>query len=73
MRAVKKHAKDKWMVLDIARGLQAPAQAEDGHLTARGKGPPHGGVARPLLANLFVHDAFDRWMQQTDPHLPFAR
>ncbi len=73
MRAVKKHAKDKWMVLYIERWLKAPAQAEDGHLTERGKGPPQGGVARPLLANLFLHYAFDRWMQKTYPHLPFER
>ncbi len=73
MRAVKKHAKDKWMVLYIERWLKAPAQAEDGHLTERGKGPPQGGVARPLLANLFLHYACDRWMQKTYPHLPFER
>jgi RNA-directed DNA polymerase len=73
MRAVKKHAKDKWMVLYIERWLKAPAQAEDGHLTERGKGTPQGGVASPLLANLFLHYAFDRWMQRTYPHLPFER
>ncbi len=73
MRAVKKHAKDKWMVLYIERWLKAPAQAEDGHVTERGKGTPQGGVASPLLANLFLHYAFDRWMQRTYPHLPFER
>jgi retron-type reverse transcriptase len=41
------------------------AQEEDGHGTARGKGTPQGGVARPLLANLLLHYAFDRWMQRT--------
>ena len=44
MRAVKKLAKEKWVVLYIERWLQAPAQAEDGHVTARGKGTPQGGV-----------------------------
>lgn len=68
-RAVKKHAKEKWVVLYIERWLQAPAQAEDGHVTARGKGTPQGGVVSPLLANLFLHYAFDRWMQKTYPHL----
>jgi len=72
-RAVKKHAKEKWVVLYIERWLQAPAQAEDGHVTARGKGTPQGGVVSPLLANLFLHYAFDRWMQKTYPHLLFAR
>jgi RNA-directed DNA polymerase len=73
MRAVKKHAKEKWVVLYIERWLKAPAQAEDGHVTARGKGTPQGGVVSPLLANLFLHYAFDRWMQRTSPHLLFER
>jgi RNA-directed DNA polymerase len=73
MRAVKKHAKDKWVVLDIERWLKAPAQEEDGHRTERGKGTPQGGVISPLLANLFLHYAFDRWMQRTYPQLPFER
>jgi RNA-directed DNA polymerase len=73
MRAVKKHAKEKWVVLYIERWLKAPAQAEDGHVTARGKGTPQGGVVSPLLANLFLHYAFDRWMQRTYPQLPFER
>ena len=73
MRAVQKHAKEKWVVLYIERWLQAPAQAEDGHVTARGKGTPQGGVVSPLLANLFLHYAFDRWMQKTYPHLLFER
>jgi RNA-directed DNA polymerase len=72
-RAVKKHAKEKWVVLSMERWLQAPAQAEDGHVRARGKGTPQGGVVSPLLANLFLHYAFDRWMQKTYPHLLFER
>ena len=71
MRAVKKHAKDKWVVLYIERWLKAPAQDEAGHVTERGKGTPQGGVISPLLANLFLHYAFDRWRQRTYPHLPF--
>jgi RNA-directed DNA polymerase len=68
-RAGKKHAQEKWVVLYIERWLQAPAQAEDGHGTARGKGTPQGGVVSPRLANLFLHYAFDRGMQKTYPHL----
>ena len=55
MRAVRKHAKDPWVVLYISRWLTAPAQDEEGRLTERGKGTPQGGVASPLLANLFLH------------------
>src|SRR5437762_6942350 len=31
------------------------------------------GVISPLLANLFLHYAFDMWMGRTFPHVPFER
>ena len=73
MRAVRKHAKDKWVVLYIERWLKAPAQDEEGRLVSREKGTPQGGVVSPLLANLFLHYAFDIWMRKHYPHLPFER
>jgi group II intron reverse transcriptase/maturase len=39
----------------------------------RTKGTPQGGVASPLLANLFLHYAFDLWMQRTYPGIRFER
>jgi len=73
MRAVRKHVKDKWVVLYIERWLKAPAQEEDGRLSQRERGTPQGGVISPLLANLFLHYAFDRWMVKKWRHLPFER
>jgi len=73
MRAVRKHAKDTWAILYISRWLTAPAQDEEGRLTERGKGTPQGGVISPLLANLFLHYAFDVWMRSKYPQLPFER
>ena len=73
IRAVKKHAKEQWMVLYIERWLKAPVQEEDGQLVPREKGTPQGGVISPLLANLFLHYAFDRWMAKQYPHMPFER
>ena len=73
MRAVKKHAQDRWVVLDSERWLKAPAQAEEGPGTARGQGTPQGGVSSPLLAHLLLHYAFDGWRQSTSPPLPFER
>ena len=32
-----------------------------------------GGVVSPLLANLFLHYAFDVWMARTFPHIQFER
>ena len=73
MRAVKKHAKDQWLVLYIERWLKAPVQEGDGKLIPREKGTPQGGVISPLLANLFLHYAFDRWITVKYPHVPFER
>jgi RNA-directed DNA polymerase len=73
IRAVKKHAQDKWVVLYLQRWLKAPVQEEDGRLVPREKGTPQGGVISPLLANLFLHYAFDRWMAKQYPQVPFER
>jgi group II intron reverse transcriptase/maturase len=73
MRAVRKHTDCKWVRLYIERWLKAPVQLEDGSLIHREKGTPQGGVVSPLLANLFLHYAFDQWMQRHYPQIPFER
>ena len=73
MRAVRKHADEKWVVLYIERWLTAPVQMPDGKLVPREKGTPQGGVISPLLANLFLHYAFDCWMARYCPTIPFER
>jgi RNA-directed DNA polymerase len=73
MRAVRKHAKEKWIVLYIERWLKVPEQDENGRLVPREKGTPQGGVVSPLLANLFLHYAFDRWITEKYPHVQFER
>jgi RNA-directed DNA polymerase len=70
---VKKHAKEQWMVLYIERWLKAPVQEEGGRLVPREKGTPQGGVASPLLANLFLHYTLDRWLAANYPQVPFER
>jgi group II intron reverse transcriptase/maturase len=73
MRAVRKHTDCKWVLLYIERWLKAPAQLADGSLINRDKGTPQGGVVSPLLANLFLHYAFDTWMKRQYPWIPFER
>jgi group II intron reverse transcriptase/maturase len=73
MRAVRKHTNCKWVLLYIERWLNAPAQLEEGSLINRDKGTPQGGVISPLLANLFLHYAFDTWMKRHYPQIPFER
>ena len=72
-RAVAHHTDNPWVRLYVARWLRAPSQREDGTLEQRTKGTPQGGVVSPLLANLFLHYAFDTWMQRTFPHVSFER
>ena len=73
MRAVRKHTDSKWVILYIERWLTAPVQLPDGSLEERTQGTPQGGVISPLLANLFLHYAFDRWLQTDHPYVPFER
>jgi group II intron reverse transcriptase/maturase len=72
-RAVAHHTDSPWVRLYIARWLRAPVQKADGTLEQRTKGTPQGGVISPLLANLFLHYAFDVWMWRTFPHVQFER
>lgn len=73
MKAVRKHTSCKWIILYIERWLKAPIQFEDGSIVQRDKGTPQGGVISPLLANLYLHYAFDRWMKEQFPNVPFER
>jgi RNA-directed DNA polymerase len=73
MRALRAHTDCRWILLYVERWLKAPAQREDGMLVAREKGTPQGGVISPLLANLFLHYAFDEWMRRNYPHILFER
>lgn len=59
MRAVRKHTSCQWVLLYIERWLKAPVQLPDGTVHPRDRGTPQGGVISPLLANLFLHYAFD--------------
>ena len=73
MRAVRKHAKHEWIILYVERWLKAPVQLPDGTICERTQGTPQGGVVSPLLANLFLHYAFDKWLEKNFPHNPFER
>jgi len=72
-RAVAQHTDSPWVRLYIARWLRAPMQRPDGTREERTQGTPQGGVISPLLANLFLHYAFDLWMQRTFPGVHFER
>ena len=73
MKAVHKHTDEKWIILYIERSLVAPIVMPDGTETERNAGVPQGGVLSPVLANLFMHYAFDLWMNRECPENPWAR
>ena len=73
MKAVQKHTDSKWMLLYVERFLKAPIAMPDGRIHERNSGTPQGGVISPVLANLFMHYAFDRWMERQYPKNPWVR
>jgi RNA-directed DNA polymerase len=74
LRAVEKHVSEKWCLLYIKRWLQTPVLTKTGELVQKqGKGTPQGGVISPLLANLFLHYAMDKWLEQTHPTVKYVR
>ncbi|WP_410503809.1 reverse transcriptase domain-containing protein [Leptolyngbya sp. 7M] len=73
MKALRHHCQCRWVLLYVERWWKAPRQEPDGTLTQRSQGTPQGGVVSPLLANLFLHDAFDAWVRREMPRVPFCR
>jgi len=73
VKAVEANTNLKWVVLYVKRWLKAPVQHEDGRLEQRDRGTPQGSAISPLLANLFLHYAFDEWMAREFPSLSFER
>lgn len=77
IKALQHHQMPKWAILYIRRWLEAPMQgikqSHEIQLQKRTVGTPQGGVISPLLANLFLHYAFDKWMGREYRSQPFER
>ena len=73
MKILRKHTSQKHILLYCERWLKAPVQKQNGDLQKRDKGTPQGGVISPLLANLYLHEAFDQWLSTTQPRIVFER
>lgn len=73
MRALRKHCETPWILLYVERWLKAPMQTATGTIVERSSGTPQGVVVSPLLANLFLHYAFDMWVIQNLRSVRFCR
>jgi RNA-directed DNA polymerase len=73
VKAVEARTSEPWVVLYVRRWLAAPVQAADGTLRQRDRGTPQGSAVSPVLANLFLHYAFDAWMAREFPAVTFER
>jgi RNA-directed DNA polymerase len=71
--AVEVHTDARWVVLYVRRWLAAGLRLPDGSTTERTEGTPQGSAVSPVLANLFLHYAFDVWMVREYPDCPFER
>jgi group II intron reverse transcriptase/maturase len=73
VKAVEAHTDTPWVLLYVKRWLAAPLQRADGSLQERVRGTPQGSAVSPVLANLFMHYAFDRWLTRQFPSVAFER
>ena len=73
VKVVEAHTEDPWVVLYVKRWLAAPLQRADGSLQERDRGTPQGSAISPVLANLFMHYAFDLWLTREFPAVVFER
>ena len=73
VKAVEANTDLLWVVLYVKRWLEAPLQLPDGTLQKRDRGTPQGSAVSPVLANLFLHYAFDLWMAREFPAVKFER
>ncbi|WP_143688863.1 group II intron reverse transcriptase/maturase [Wolbachia endosymbiont of Laodelphax striatellus] len=73
LQAIKKYTDCKWVILYVERWMKSPIQLADGSKVVRDKGVPQGGSVSPIISNIFMHHAFDEWMRQKHPTIPFER
>ena len=70
LKALSCHTEEKRIHLYITRWLKIDKKGVSNEKT---RGTPQGGVISPLLANLFLHYVFDKWMKKNYPSQKWCR
>src|SRR5512144_38222 len=73
VKAVEVNTDKTWVVLYVKRWLTAPLVLPDGTVQERDRGTPQGSAVSPVLANLFMHYAFDMFLVREFPTVQFER
>jgi retron-type reverse transcriptase len=68
LKFVKHRIADRRILRLIGKWLRAGV-SEEGQWSKTERGTPQGSVASPLLANVYLHYAFDLWVQHWRQHL----
>lgn len=73
LKGLAHYCKDKWVQMYVKRWLEGGLITQEGMYQETLTGTPQGGVISPLLSNLYLHIAFDKWMDKYHPEKPFER
>ena len=73
MKGLQRYTTEKWVTIYIERWLKADVKKQDGQIEMRTKGTPQGGVISGMLANMFLHFTFDKWMEKNYSNIRFER
>jgi len=73
LKGVRRYTDEKWVLMYIERWLKSGTLKENGEMEERTIGSVQGGVISPLLANVFLHFVFDKWMDIHYPTIKFER
>jgi RNA-directed DNA polymerase len=73
LEILEQYTEDKLVLLYCKKFLKAEGCNDEGEKFTREKGTPQGGVVSPVLANLYLHEALDKWMKDRHPSILYER